>query len=171
MRSAFALASLLVVSSTISAASARPMKMYDSEMRTIADDVWPPVHVAYNFEVSFSFQQWEPTLGKLIPYANMSGKQYLDSNNNREYLEVNLNMDKSGMLPLKQVFDYNTHTMIEHVPLASHCSKYTVPQDIDVGTILDNVFSSQSGVTQFQGQEALPFDSVNSFGFLIGKYT
>ena len=34
---------------------------------------WPPIHVDYDFQVDFDFMIWEPTLKKLIPYANMNG--------------------------------------------------------------------------------------------------
>ena len=34
---------------------------------------WPPIHVDYDFQADFDFMIWEPTLKKLIPYANMNG--------------------------------------------------------------------------------------------------
>lgn len=57
----------------------------------------------------------------------MTGTQYIDSIGNRERVDVMLQMDKMGMLPIKQVFDYNTRTMIEHVPTFQKCNKYTIP--------------------------------------------
>lgn len=136
----------LMVSSTIAGTSNMflyPQKeIYEStEMHTIQDENWPPVHVAYNFQVDFDFQIFEPTLKKLIPYSNMNGTQLVDSVGNRERVDVWLQMDKLGMLPIRQVYDYNTKTMIEHVPTFPKCNKYTIPDEIKVGEVLQKVFS------------------------------
>eukprot|EP00347_Sterkiella_histriomuscorum_P016038 403354725 len=160
----------LMVSSTIAASP--DMKLYphfDSNMHQIQDDVWPPVNVAYNFEVDFSFQIWDPTMQKLIPFANMNGTQYVDSNGNREKVIVYLQMDKLGMLPIKQVFDYNTRTMIEHVPTFPKCNKYTIPDEINVGETLKRVFSPKGGVTNFVGEEQLKWENGPDYEFKVGK--
>ena len=72
-----------------------------SYLHTLEDPAWPPVHVAYNFKAEFQFQFWEPTIKKLIPYANMNGTQIIDSAGNRERVDVWLQMDKLGMQPIK----------------------------------------------------------------------
>ena len=96
----------LMVSSTIAGTSNmflyQQKEIYEStEMHRIQDENWPPVHVAYNFQVDFDFQIYEPTLKKLIPYSNMNGTQLVDSIGNRERVDVWLQMDKLGMLPIR----------------------------------------------------------------------
>jgi hypothetical protein len=50
-------------------------------------------------------------------------------------------MDKLGMQQLKQVYDYNTKTMTEYVPTFSKCNRYTIPEDVNVGDILNQIYS------------------------------
>ncbi|CDW84906.1 UNKNOWN [Stylonychia lemnae] len=160
----------IAVSLLVAAVSSEMTQYHsDSNMHQISDPSWPPVHVAYNFKADFQFMQWEPTLKKLIPYANMNGTQLVDSAGNRERVDVWLQMDKMGMMQLKQVYDYNTKTILEHVPAISKCSKYTIPEDVNVGDILNQIYTPSSNITQYEGDVEVKWDIKPEFGFKVGK--
>lgn len=61
--------SFLVV---FAAAEFLPYEVENTNTQAIDKD-WPPIKVEYDFQVDFSFEIWDPTLKKLIPYGNMSG--------------------------------------------------------------------------------------------------
>ena len=75
------------------------------------------------------------------------------------------------MMQIKQVFDYNTRTMTEHVPTFSKCNRYTIPDEINVGDVLKKVFSPQSGITTFTGEQKLKWENSAEYSFKVGKAT
>jgi len=59
--------------------------------------------------------------------------------------------------------------VLEHIPAANKCNKYTIPDNVNVGDILNQIYSPQGKVTEYEGNVKLQWNSQPDYAFKVGK--
>lgn len=133
---------------------------------SLASAAWPKVQMISDFMLTVpKVYRWVPSANLLKPLDGMQGTIKVDSTNNRLLVDMVSQYPGNNLAGIYWLQDFGANMLYEQTTKwGSYCNKWPTTYGITLTKWLnDELYSESAGVTQYQGESALPWGT--SLGF------
>lgn len=152
----------LTVSALAATAYGHFMVPYSSLTKNFLSQQWPNLNEYSNFKVESQFFV-ENEFKKLIPFNGMKCVQMVDSDGNRERMDLKLDMPGAAFSDMVEYLDFDNQVMTVYIPALKSCQKFRIPVAVNIKDFMEKASDPNAGVMIYQGVSTLEFAEGEQF--------